>query len=102
MRTLVYVFAAFAEVPRANCDTHGIHQVALPWAEAGGRFTALFETLVIDWLHEASVSAVCRELKLSWDQVAHIQQRAVLGLCLVQWCRTPRAHRVWCRWRRHN
>jgi hypothetical protein len=58
MRTLVYVFAAFAEVPRANCDTHGIHQVALPWAEAGGRFTALFETLVIDWLHEASAD-VC-------------------------------------------
>jgi hypothetical protein len=74
----------------------------VPWGEAGGRITALFETLVIDWLHEASVSAVCRELKLSWDQVAHIQQRAVLGLCLVQWCRTPRAHRVWCRWRRHN
>jgi transposase len=51
--------------------------VTVPWAEEGSRFTALFEALVIDWLHEASVLAVSRRLRLSWSQVAGIQARAV-------------------------
>jgi transposase len=38
---------------------------------------ALFEALVIDWLKEASFSAVARQLSLSQDQVAGIQERAV-------------------------
>ena len=50
-------------------------QVAVPWAES--RFTALFEALVIDWLHEASFSAVARQLDLSWAEVDGIQERAV-------------------------
>ena len=45
-------------------------------APAGGA-TALFEALAIDWLHEASTQAVARRLRLSWDQVAGIQARAV-------------------------
>ena len=32
---------------------------------------------MIDWLHEASLSAVARRLQLSWDEVDGIQQRAV-------------------------
>ena len=43
----------------------------------GSRFSALFEALVIDWLLEASFAALARELRLSWDQVAGIQDRAV-------------------------
>jgi len=72
-----YKTIVIAAVPRVNCTVHGVHQVQVPWAEAGGRFTAMFEALIIDWLHEASVSAVRRELGLSWDQVAHVQARAV-------------------------
>ena len=34
-----------AEVPRCSCPEHGIRQVGIPWAEAGSRFTALFERL---------------------------------------------------------
>jgi transposase len=66
-----------AEVPRVRCEKHGIRQVAVPWSDPGSRFTALFEALVIDWLREANVRAIARRLKLSWDQVAGIQARAV-------------------------
>ncbi len=66
-----------AEVPRVQCDEHGVVQIAVPWSDPKSRFTALFEALVIDWLKEASFSAVARQLSLSWDQVAGIQDRAV-------------------------
>lgn len=66
-----------AKVPRVKCDEHGVHQVPVPWAEPGSRFTAMFEAVVIDWLKEASVLAVARMLQLSWDQVDGIMQRAV-------------------------
>jgi len=66
-----------AEVPRLKCPEHGVRQVSVPWAEDSSRFTALFEALVINWLKEASFAAVARQLGLSWDQVAGIQDRAV-------------------------
>lgn len=49
----------------------------MPWAEPGSRFTALFEALVIDWLGETSTKAVARQLRMSWDSVDGIMQRAV-------------------------
>jgi len=54
-----------------------VRQVAVPLPDSVSRFTALFEALVIDWLHEANVLAIARRLRLSWDQVAGIQKRAV-------------------------
>jgi len=72
-----YRTVLIAQVPRVRCDEHGVRQVAVSWAEEGSRFTAMFEALVIDWLHEANFSAVARLLDLSWDQVAGIQGRAV-------------------------
>ena len=75
--TMQYRTLLVAEVPRVRCDEHGVVQIAVPWAEPGSRFTALFEALVIDWLKEASFTAVARRLSLSWDQVAGIQGRAV-------------------------
>lgn len=65
------------DVPRVRCAEHGVVQVAVSWAEEGSRFTALFEALVIDWLKEASFSAVARRVRLSWDQVDSIMNRAV-------------------------
>ena len=56
-------------VPRVKCPEHGVKQIAVPWAEPGSRFTALYECLVIDWLKEASIAAVSRHLSLSWDEV---------------------------------
>jgi transposase len=66
-----------ADVPRVQCDKHGVVQITVPWSDPKSRFTALFEALVIDWLKEASFSAVARQLSLSWDQVDGIQERAV-------------------------
>jgi hypothetical protein len=39
-----------ADVPRVQCDEHGVVQVAVPWSDPKSRFTALFEALVINWL----------------------------------------------------
>lgn len=66
-----------ASVPRVNCAEHGIVQVAVPWADPKSGFTALFEALVIDWLKEASISAVAENLRLSWDEADGIRSRAV-------------------------
>ena len=66
-----------ARVPRVECPTHGVVQVAVPWAARGSQFTALFERLVIDWLREAPVAAVARRLHLTWDEAWGIMQRAV-------------------------
>jgi len=66
-----------ARVPRVECPTHGVVQSAVPWAASGSKFTLLFERLVIDWLREAAVTAVARQLKLGWDAVWGIERRAV-------------------------
>ncbi len=66
-----------AEVPRVECEEHGVVQAAVPWSEPGSRFTALFEAVVIDWLKEASFAAVARRLSLTWDEVDGIMSRAV-------------------------
>lgn len=66
-----------ADVPRVKCEEHGVKQVDVPWAESGSRFTALFEKIVIDWLKEGSTSAVARMLRMTWDEVDGVMQRAV-------------------------
>jgi transposase len=66
-----------ADVPRVECPEHGVVQAGTPWSEPGSRFTALFERVVIDWLREASFSAVARRLGLTWDEVDGIMARAV-------------------------
>lgn len=66
-----------ADVPRVECSEHGVKQVDAPWSEPGSRFTALLETVVIDWLKEASTTAVARMMKMSWDEVDGVMQRAV-------------------------
>lgn len=71
-RTMVSAF-----VPRVQCPEHGVKQIRVPWAEPGSRFTLLFEIWVIEWLREASMLAVARQMDLSWDQVYGIQRRAV-------------------------
>lgn len=75
--TCQYRTILIADLPRVRCEEHGVVQVAVPWAEEGSRFTALYEALVIDWLQEASLSAVARQLDLSWDEVDGIMGRAV-------------------------
>lgn len=66
-----------AQVPRCNCPEHGIRSIGVPWAEDRSRFTTLFERMAIDWLLEASQTAVARRMDLSWDEVHAIMERAV-------------------------
>lgn len=66
-----------ADVPRVECSKHGVHTMQVPWAEGSSRFTALFEALVIDWLKEAPLSSVARQVGLTWEQVSGIMERAV-------------------------
>jgi transposase len=75
--TFQYRTLLHARVPRLNCPTHGVKQIRVPWAEDNSRFTALFEALAIDWMKQASISAVAERLHLSWDEAAGIQERAV-------------------------
>ena len=60
-----------------DCPTHGVRQVALPWAEPHSRFTALFERLAIDVFGETDISGACEILRISWDEAWHLMERAV-------------------------
>ena len=75
--TCQYQTILHAEPPRSECREHGIKVVKLPWAEPSSRFTALFEALAIEWLKAASQKAVAGLLKLSWDEIHGIMERAV-------------------------
>ena len=66
-----------ARVPRVNCPTHGVRQARVPWAEPGGRFTALFERFAIDVLLETSLTGGAEILRITWDEARAIQARAV-------------------------
>jgi transposase len=75
--TCQYQTILHASPPRTQCAQHGVKVVKLPWAEAGARFTALFEALAIEWMKASSQLAVAQLLRLSWDQVHGILERAV-------------------------
>jgi transposase len=55
-----------------------VKSIQVPWADMKGRFTSLFERLAIDVLSSASSQTKAAALLgLSWDEVHHIQERAV-------------------------
>lgn len=65
-------------IPRVECPTHGVKSIEVPWAEDYSRFTALFERFAIEVLLGCQSAAKAAELlKLSWDEVHEIQERAV-------------------------
>lgn len=66
-----------ARPPRVSCPEHGVHQVALPWAQSGGRFTNLFEALAIEVLLAANVKKAAAILRITWDEAWHLMERAV-------------------------
>jgi transposase len=66
-----------ARPPRVSCPEHGVHQVALPWAQNGGRFTNLFEVLAIEVLLAANVKNAAAILRITWDEAWHLMERAV-------------------------
>ena len=66
-----------AEVPRVDCEEHGVVQAKVPWADGKSSLTLLFEQLVIDWLQVASIADVARQTRLSWGAVSRVMERAV-------------------------
>lgn len=66
-----------ARPPRVLCSEHGVRQVRLPWAEAHGRFTMLFERFAIEVLSHSPIEAGRKILRISWDEAWHLMERAV-------------------------
>jgi len=75
MQFLTYLHA---RPPRVSCAQHGVKQVRLPWAQAGGRFTHLFEALGVTVLRATNVKRAGEILRITWDEAWHIMERAVL------------------------
>lgn len=66
-----------ARPPRVECPDHGVRQSEVPWAEPGSRFTKFFERFAIDVAQETDTKGASKILKLSWDEVWGVQERAV-------------------------
>ncbi len=69
-----------ARVPRVRCSTHGVRQVAVPWARPESGFTLLFEALLMALLTEMPVKAVAdlvgeHDTRL-WRVLHHYVERA--------------------------
>lgn len=67
-----------SRVPRSECRDHGVKTIEVPWAGPNSRFTLLFERFAIEVMIAAkSIKEAAKLLGISWDQVHHIQARAV-------------------------
>lgn len=76
--TMQFKTLLICPVPRVNCKTHGVKSLKVPWADLKSRFTMLFERFAIDVLLSASSKSKAADiLGLSWDEIHHIQERAV-------------------------
>ncbi len=65
-------------VPRINCKEDGVKTIDVPWAGKRSQFTLLFERFAIEViLHSATQKSAMEILRLSWDEVHHLQEKAV-------------------------
>ncbi len=66
-----------AEAPRVRCRRHGVVVGRVPWARRGAWHTRPFEE-VVGWLAtQASKTAICALLRVSWPAVGQIIGRVV-------------------------
>ena len=69
-----------ARVPRVMCPEHGVHQIPVPWAREGSRFTLLFEALIMTLVREMPVLTVARLVgetdTLLWRVIDHYVHEA--------------------------
>lgn len=67
-----------ARIPRSRCAACGVKTIAVPWAGKHSRFTLMFEAFAIKVLQScANVSKAATLLRLSWDAVHRLIERAV-------------------------
>jgi transposase len=72
---MTYIHCA---VPRTKCDDCKVKTISAPWSSPHGRFTVLFEAMVIDWLLiSRKQTKVAEQMNLSFDEVNAIMVRAV-------------------------
>jgi transposase len=65
-------------VPRLRLPDGRVWTVPVPWAEKGSRFTLLFEQLAVTVLKAArTLTQAAQWLRLDWDAVQRIMERAV-------------------------
>jgi transposase len=73
-----YLLELRCAVPRCRCPEHGVKTIAVPWAEPGARFTAMFEAFAVQVIAACrSLSQAAELLGLHWDAVQRIVERAV-------------------------
>ncbi len=76
--TMQFQTILHCRIPRVKCKEHGVKSITVPWAEGRSQFTALFERVAIDVLLACENQTKAKDLiKLSWDEVHKIQERAV-------------------------
>ena len=76
--TMQFETRLHARVPRANCKACGVKTTSVPWASKHSRFTLLFEALAIEVIQACgNVKAAAGLLRLDWDSVHRIMERAV-------------------------
>lgn len=67
-----------ARAPRCNCPACGVKTVSIPWAVPHGRFTLMFEAFAVRVLQACgNVRRAALLLRLDWDSIHGIMQRAV-------------------------
>lgn len=67
-----------SRLPRCACEEHGVVTLVPPWAEPGSRFTLLFEAFAVQVLQAcASLTQAAELLRLDWDSVQRLMDRAV-------------------------
>lgn len=76
--TMQFQTILHCNIPRVKCTEHGVKSVEVSWSEERSRFTALFERFAIEVLQGCqNQTKAAKILKLSWDEVHEIQERAV-------------------------
>lgn len=76
--TMQFQTLLHCRIPRVECSEHGVKSIEVSWSFKQSRFTALFERLAIEVLLACQNQTKAKELlRLSWDEVHKIQERAV-------------------------
>lgn len=76
--TMQFATLIECQTPRTRCQDHGVKSISVPWAKDSSRFTLLFERFAIDVLLACQTKSQAMSLlRMSWDEVHRIQERAV-------------------------
>jgi transposase len=65
------------KVPRIKCAEHGVQQLNVDFAEKHSLYTEVFENKVIEMLKTMTTITAARQMRIGWDAIDNIKQRAV-------------------------